>query len=477
LTQSGRGIQIVAILLGFFSVLVGFDDVNAEYRIIQILSNEKVLVNISSDTGIGAGQVFQVFGEKSIVHPATGKLIVRENVLVGKIKVLEVSPVEATCLIIDQSRFLEVGDRLEKVASGSVLALDEQEAMSSEFDKPRNNEYSKSVYTRKTSASKKVGNAQIESADFLGYTSLWPFKIFKVEPNILPFYSKPLYKININSGEVSGFKVGFHFPAYKPMFEISKISGERLQVGREQIGRVYIDYSERTAAQGLFIPNGKFSKDLDIDLLGAEIEYLRQYHTFLGSNFMIGRKGDIGYDFTEIRYQFSQILQLGIKFSVLSGEREGYVPYDTFFEYYVIETLHSYDLFEGNPLFDIYYEQAYSESYEELKDDYEGSYDISQNIQFLSFSVGCSYRLNKRIGYYYNVGFIYTTHFDNESYSQDFYGVEEELGIQEKRDLIIYPLILESGTRVYLGDWFYLNASAKLLPTWGVGIGIGINFL
>ena len=60
-----------------------------EHKIVEILSNENVRINIGQDSGLKTGDYFQVLGKSEVIHPATGQLIVKENVYIGKLEVIE----------------------------------------------------------------------------------------------------------------------------------------------------------------------------------------------------------------------------------------------------------------------------------------------------------------------------------------------------------------------------------------------------
>jgi hypothetical protein len=115
--------QTILFLLPVFSF--GFQLSQSEFQITQIISDDLVIINSGSENGIKVGEVYQVHGQKSIVHPATGKIETRNNVLVGFIEIIKIEMRTSECKIIQQKRPLTVKDQVQSFAVESVSALPE----------------------------------------------------------------------------------------------------------------------------------------------------------------------------------------------------------------------------------------------------------------------------------------------------------------------------------------------------------------
>jgi hypothetical protein len=147
------------------SLVCGSQNSLGKSEIIKVTSEEEVIINTGSRDAIKVGEVFQIYGSKSSIHPATGKLITRENVLVAIIEVKTIEIFTAKCRIVKKSRHLLVGDKVWRVANKHTNALTEEMDALGDFDKVSKDAYSHTIYS----------NSQNKSPVMLGFkTMLFP---------------------------------------------------------------------------------------------------------------------------------------------------------------------------------------------------------------------------------------------------------------------------------------------------------------
>lgn len=121
----------------------------AEHKIVEILSNENVRINIGQDSGVKTGDYFQVFGKSEVIHPATGQLIVKENVYIGKLEVIEVEKTESICKVLEQKKYFQISDKVRKVSKGVDSAIQEERDTQFEFESPQKRDYAETIYSKK----------------------------------------------------------------------------------------------------------------------------------------------------------------------------------------------------------------------------------------------------------------------------------------------------------------------------------------
>jgi hypothetical protein len=142
-------LKLLLLFIGLITSANAFQDSNDELIIIRIISDRIVIINTGSDNGIKSNEVFQIFGSKTFAHAATGKLITRENVHLGTIKVIEVKLGESKCIVLEQSGYFYEGVRIEKVSNQDVASILEQQKIVNSFDTPSDDKYSATIYSNR----------------------------------------------------------------------------------------------------------------------------------------------------------------------------------------------------------------------------------------------------------------------------------------------------------------------------------------
>jgi hypothetical protein len=108
----------------------------AEHKITKIVAPGKVEINIGEQYNIQINDVFQIFGKAQVIHPATGKLVERDNVYLGKIKVVEVKELSSIAEILEESEDFAVGNKIIKVVSEETEVVENKKPVQTEFENP-----------------------------------------------------------------------------------------------------------------------------------------------------------------------------------------------------------------------------------------------------------------------------------------------------------------------------------------------------
>jgi len=136
-------LTICILTIGLFA----FSQEGEKHKIAEIINVDKVLINVGSEIDIKIGDIFQVFGRGQVIHPATGKLIIRENVYLGKIEVIEVKELRSTAKILEKERQFAVGNKIIKIVSAEQEIIEEKKPIQGEFQNPNQRNYSETIYS------------------------------------------------------------------------------------------------------------------------------------------------------------------------------------------------------------------------------------------------------------------------------------------------------------------------------------------
>ncbi|MFC2100637.1 hypothetical protein ACFLRZ_02285 [Bacteroidota bacterium] len=136
-------ISICLLLIGF----AGLSQQGEQHKIVEIIDLKTVRINIGSEINIKIGDVFQVFGKGQVIHPATGKIVVRENVYLGKIEVVEVVELSSIAKVLENERQFAIGNKIVKVVSVEQEIIEEKKPIQGEFQNPNQRDYSETIYT------------------------------------------------------------------------------------------------------------------------------------------------------------------------------------------------------------------------------------------------------------------------------------------------------------------------------------------
>jgi len=220
-----------------FSVLFGFQ--GAQHKIIDIENSNTIRVNIGKQAKIKNGDIFQVFGKSQIVHPATGELIERENVYIGKIKINKVLATESLAKILEQNKYFNVGDKVVKVATNADR-IELIEFTENEFESPNNREYNKTIYEKakepvRSIKAKKLwvdGPFILEKSDFL-LSFVEKMEIIVLDDdsyyddyNGVDFFCHLNFKYGIWENIQAGFDIPFLFRSFGYSVEEIRFEGD-----------------------------------------------------------------------------------------------------------------------------------------------------------------------------------------------------------------------------------------------------------
>jgi len=226
-----KKIILAIYFIGFSAFLFAQD--GAEQIITKKIGVDKVEINIGEQFEIKVDDVFQVFGKGQIIHPATGKLVERDNVYLGKIKVLEVKELTSIAEISEEKKDFAVGNKLVKVVSEDQQIVENKQPIQSEFENPEKRNYSETIYTQKEKKVKPKKNVHI-------------IEIKEENNQIIAIIDKG------NETKAKGGKprVGKEYYVYVPIIDTSSITGQQHIEGEEYIGIVKINTMEHDASTG-----------------------------------------------------------------------------------------------------------------------------------------------------------------------------------------------------------------------------------
>jgi hypothetical protein len=210
----------------------------AEHKITTIIGAGRVEINLGAQFEVKAGDVFQVFGKGQVIHPATGKLVERDNVYLGKVKVIEVKELSSVAEIIEKKGELAVGNTLVKVVSAEQEVVENKRPVQAEFENPRERNYSETIYTQKEKKARP--NKEVHIIDIK-------------EEN-----GNPIAIIDKGSEtKAKGGKPGIDkkYDVYTPAFDSSSITGEKIRMGEELVGTVKLTKVEPDASLGILTLN------------------------------------------------------------------------------------------------------------------------------------------------------------------------------------------------------------------------------
>ncbi len=216
----------------------------AEHKITNIIGAGKVEINIGEQFEIKVDDIFQVFGKGQIIHPATGKLVERDNIYLGKIKVIEVKKLASITEIVEKKGEFLVGNKIVKVVSAEQKVIENKRPVQAEFENPKERNYAETIYTQKEKKAKP--NKEVHIIEI------------KEEDN------QPI--AIIDKGKETKAKggnptVGKKYYIFVPIVDTSSITGQQRIEGEEYIGDVKITSVEHDASTGNMILNKNVSYD------------------------------------------------------------------------------------------------------------------------------------------------------------------------------------------------------------------------
>jgi hypothetical protein len=229
-----KKMKIIAISsLLFLLTTFLFAQEGAEHKLINIIGAGRVEINIGEQFDISAGDIFQVFGKGQIIHPATGKLVERDNVYLGKIKVLEVKKITSIAEIIEKKGEFLVGNRIVKVVTAEQVVIENKKPLQSEFENPKERNYAETIYTqneKKAKPNKEVHIIEINEVNHQPIAIIDKGKETKAKGG-KPSIDKKYY-------------------IFVPIVDTSSITGQQRIEGEEYIGSVKISIVEHDASKG-----------------------------------------------------------------------------------------------------------------------------------------------------------------------------------------------------------------------------------
>ena len=272
--------KIILTLLIGISYLFAFPQEGAEHKITNIIGAGRVEINVGEQFNIKVGDVFQVFGKAQVIHPATGKLVNRNNVYLGKIKVIEVKELSSIAEQIEKKYSFSVGNKVVKVTSETLPVVEEKKKLEGQFENPRKRNYSETIYSHKEKKAKPNKDIHI-------------IKIIDSDNQAIATIDKG------NKTKVRGGKpvVNKKYYVFVPIVDTSSITGDQLVTGEEYIGNVKITSVEHDASTGTLtlkkaIEYSFIEKD---NLLRTYIPKVKGFHHIINVNaasinFALGNK-------------------------------------------------------------------------------------------------------------------------------------------------------------------------------------------
>lgn len=233
------------IVLNIFlcSSLINAQD-GAEHKITNIIGAGRIEINIGSQNEVKIDDIFQVFGKGQVIHPATGKLVERDNVFIGKVKIIETKELTSVAEIVEKSKDFSVGNKVIKVVTEEQPVIQNKRPVQAEFENPEERKYSETIYTQKTQKLKP--GKEIHIIDI------------KDENNqVVAIVDKG----NKTKGRAP--KTGKKYYVYTPKIDTSTITGQQQIDGEDFIGKVIITTVDYDASKGKFLLN----KEIDYDLI------------------------------------------------------------------------------------------------------------------------------------------------------------------------------------------------------------------
>jgi len=229
--------------LVLYSLLVYSQD-GAEHKITNIIGAGRVEINIGEQNEIKVNDVFQVFGKGQIIHPATGKLVERDNIYLGKIKVIEVKELSSIAETIEKKGEFSEGNKIVKVVSIEQEIVENKRPIQAEFENPKERNYAETIYSqkeKKTKSNKDVHIIEIKEENKQQIAIIDKGKVTK---------AKGGYPV-----------VGKKYFVFVPIVDTSSITGQQLIEGEEYIGEVKITSVEHDASTGNMLLNKNVSYD------------------------------------------------------------------------------------------------------------------------------------------------------------------------------------------------------------------------
>jgi len=382
------------ILFAIFVIITNciFAQDGAEHKITKIIpATTTVHINIGKQFNVKIDDVFQVFGKANIIHPATGQLVERDNVYIGKIKVVEVKDLTSVAEIIEQKEKFAEGNKIVKVADESQVVVEHKRPAQAEFENPKERLYSETIYTQRTK--KKKVDRRPRIAEIKGE-----------ESDLLAIIDKG------TKSKIKGKKIkeGKKYYLFTPVYEVSSISGEKEKIGEEYSGDVIVLNTQHDASEGSL----KLHKELKIDYIKDDnfllhfVPKTKGFESYT-SLYLIG--ADIGVKWIPSGFKFSTIHGYRISDTYFFGLGSGMYQYIIDYNWY----WNTYEILKVVPLY--FHNRLYILNFNK-KSKYNNispfiSFDIGTNIVYpkhfyinippiyLGSSVGLFKHINKSLSY------------------------------------------------------------------------------
>ena len=227
----------------------------AEHKITNIIGAGRVEINIGEQFDVKLDDVFQVFGRGQIIHPATGSLVERDNVYLGRIKIIEVRALSSIAETIERRGDFSIGNRIIKVASEDQEVVEHKRPVQAEFERPRDRSYSETIYTQREEKTKPDNTVRIISIE-------------ESENKLLAVINKG----RASKAEGGTPSIGKNYHLFVPIVEVSEITGQQRISGEEYIGDLVIEDVEHDASKGSL----QLKKDVDLSFIERD-NLLRTY--------------------------------------------------------------------------------------------------------------------------------------------------------------------------------------------------------
>jgi hypothetical protein len=136
------------------------------HQVNQIINKKTVEINIGDQFNVERGDEFQVFGQATVIHPATGQLIERDNVLIGRIKVIDVKDISSIAEVIGKKHDFKVGNTVQKVLESKQEIIENKKPLQYELQNPNERNYSETIYSiNRNSDRKRYQKFQVTNID------------------------------------------------------------------------------------------------------------------------------------------------------------------------------------------------------------------------------------------------------------------------------------------------------------------------
>lgn len=189
-----------------FLTMTAFAQEGIDHKVSRITDQLHVEINIGTNYNVMVGDVFDVFGQGTVIHPATGKLVERDNVFIGKVRITEVKPLTSIAEITEATGKFAAGNKIVKINPVKQEPVVVQKPVRAEFQQPQKTKYSETIYTRQVNSrvpgtSKRWATiSKVENQDTLITASLDKGSDWKIRKGV----KYPVYYRDKDSSDITG---------------------------------------------------------------------------------------------------------------------------------------------------------------------------------------------------------------------------------------------------------------------------------